>query len=472
MKNLGNDIKVGLFIILGFAVLLFMSFKMGSLTIGNGNGQNYIYIYFNSISGLNEKAKVRMQGVTIGEIFSITLEDRKVKITASLNGDFQIPRDSVATIQTSGLLGDRYINIQPGIKDEFLGNKETIEFSEDPVSIDQILAKLSGAIDDVRKFADGLNGFFEESSGEGGSISSIMSNVGEASELLKLMLAENRVALREGIGNIRDFSAKLDAVIGENKKNIKEGLENIKNVTGNLDGVIVENRENFKKTMENLRTGSDKLDEIMKSMQQVTGKIERGEGTIGRLVQDEEIYENINETLSGAQGMLGKIDNIKIGLGIRAERLSKQEKTKSYFSLRIKPREDKYYMFEITEDARRHDLKVRNTVNSLLYTMLVNKRFGDVGLEAGLMESSGGVGLDFYAFRDSLRFSADLFNLSGYDNNSPNPQLKVTGRYYIQKYVYLYMGGDELLNDYYKTFFGGLGVMVDEDDLKFFFSLL
>lgn len=65
-----------------------------------------------------------------------------------------------------------------------------------------------------------------------------------------------------------------------------------------------------------------------------------------------------------------------------------------------------------------------------------------------------------------------MFNLSGYDLNAENPQVKLIGRYYIQKYLYIYVGGDEMLNEYYRTYLAGIGLMVDEEDFKFLLSLL
>jgi len=446
VKNLSQDVKVGLFVLAGFATLLFMSFKMGDLPFSSKDGEYSFIVNFNQVSGVAKSSKVRMQGVEIGEVASISLDNYKVKVVVYTFQKIEIPIDSTATIQTAGLMGDRFINIQPGHSVAMIENGGLLANSIDPVSLDEIMAKLSSALDDVKKFTGGLGGLL---GGDGeGTLSSMMANIDGAASLFRQMLSENRTK-------------------------ISDGLSNVKKMSGNLNNVIVENRESFKATMSNLKNGSDKLDDIMASLKNVIGKIESGKGTIGKLVQDEDVYDDLSKTLKGAKGMVNKIDNIQIGLGLRAEGQTKTGKTKSYFSLRIKPREDKYYLFEITEDVRKATTNTtRNTLNSLLYTLLINKRYGDVGIKAGLMESSGGVGLDFYAWRDALQLSTEIFNFSGYDNNADNPQLKITGKLYFQKYLYISVGGDELLNDYYQTFFVGLGMMADEDDLKFFFSLL
>jgi len=444
------NFKVGLFILAGIVALMFMSFKMGSLTGFSAEGEQRFHIYFNAISGISEKTPVSMAGVKIGTVGRLFLDKRKVKVTVFLDADTKIPVDSVATIQSAGLLGEKFINIRPGASDEFVPNDGVLENSLDAANLDEIMSKLSSALDDIKKFTQGMGTLFGEEEGVGAEKSpfgQIVDNAREASELLKLMLAENRKSLRMGLSNVKDFS-------------------------GNLNELMVENRETFKDTLGNLKASTSKLDSIMFSVEKIAAKIEKGEGTFGRLVYEEEVYENINETLIGAQSFMGSAEKMQLAIGTRAEYQESLQKTKSYFSLSIRPKEDKYYLFEVSEDIRRDDLQIRNAMNSLLFTLLVNKRYGNLNMKAGLIESTGGLGLDYYAWSDSLRLSADIFSFSGYDINSKNPQLKLTGKYYLQKYIYAYFGADDLLNEYYKTYFGGVGIMVDESDFKFLLSII
>jgi phospholipid/cholesterol/gamma-HCH transport system substrate-binding protein len=493
-----TDLKVGLFILLSVVALFFMTLKIGgTIPIFGKRGEQQLIIIFNRVSGVSEKSNVKMAGVDIGKVRSIELEGRKAKVTIDLDEGVKIPVDSVASIRSSGLLGEKFIDINPGESDTYLENRAVLPKSIDPTDIDEMMTKLSSALDDIQLFTRTLReSFAADEDGEGGlksvvdnliemtesvnrivsdnekNLNAIMNNATSATKLLKEILAENRANIKATIENVKKLTENIDEVVAENRANLKEGIENFKDLTGNIDTVVAENRENFRVSMENLKKSSEKLDEIMASIQQISGKMEKGEGTIGKLIQEDDVYENLSKTLMGTQGFVGKIENIKIALGLRSERHFESAQTKSYFSLRVKPREDKYYLFEITEDVRRNDLTTtRNTLNSLLYSFIIAKRYGDVTLKAGLIESSGGIGLDFHAWRDSIMLSAALFNFSGYDFNAENPQFKLTGRFYIQKYLYIYLGGDELLNDYYRTYLAGVGLMVDEDDFKFLLSI-
>jgi len=471
VKNINTDLKVGLFIVAGFVVLFFMTFKIGGMPFFSSNGGRFISVYFNTISGVSEKSHVKMAGVGIGKVRSITLEGRKAKVTIDLDADYRIPVDSTATIRSAGLLGEKYIEIIPGADGTYLKNGESLAKSIDPTNIDEMMQKLSLVFDDVKTLSHALSKFFSDDE-TGGGLHTIIDNLAEITNSMSRLMTANEEKLDSIIANAEQAMELMKEILGENRENLTSGIADFREASGNLNEVINDNREDFRLAMKNLKESSEKLDGIMGSIKQVSAKIEKGEGTLGRLIQDEELYDNINETLTGAQGFMGKIDRLKIGLGLRSEQQFDLEKSKSYFSVRIQPREDKYYLLELSEDTRRTDITTtRNTINSILYTMLLAKRYGDVTLKGGLIESGGGIELDNHAWRDTILFSAEAFNLGGYDINAPNPQVKLTARYYFQKYLYVYVGGDELLNDYYRTFIAGVGIMADEDDFKFLLSL-
>ncbi len=142
--------------------------------------------------------------------------------------------------------------------------------------------------------------------------------------------------------------------------------------------------------------------------------------------------------------------------------------------MRLRPRENKYYLLEVTEDIRKEwkDGERHNTLESLLYTAQIARRFSDFVVRGGLTESSVGVGLEYYMLNDSLIAVTDVYNMKGYDNNAENPQLKVSLKWTSHNYLFAYFGGDELLNEYYRTFFLGGGILFDEDDLKMVIGLL
>lgn len=514
MKKLSVEARLGLFIIASVTALFYLTFMIGGKKLfGYGASGRTMVVYFDSIAGVSEKSDVRMAGVKVGEVAKIALEDYKAKVYVNLYGDFNIPEDSVATVQGKGLLGEKFIEIRAGKSKKYLENGGKITRSIPPANIDDLIAKLSDSLDDIKKVTRSLSDSFGTEEGKEGlksiiknlsqfsdviggnkeRLNSIIENVEKSTKVLQLMLAENRENLKGTMENFKVMSktisekapellATLDKaaagirdMVDENRANVREGLANVKDAAGNLNGVLTDNRANIKTAMENLRKSSEKLDEVLASVRQITSKLEKGEGTVGKLIQNDDIYTGLNETLEGTKNLTKQVGALKVALGARDEFIGSGDHytqgSRSYFSIEIKPREDKYYMLELSEDIRKPlSGGSRSSLSSLLYTFYIAKRYGNVTLRGGLMESSGGAAVDLHGWDDKLKLSVEAFNLGGYDQFSTQPQLKVTGTFYPQKYIYVYVGGDELLNQYYRTFFAGAGLMVNEDDFKFFMA--
>jgi len=493
MKSLTPETRVGLLTIATAAALIYLSLKTAGISFFGGPEAFSFNINFGTVAGVELRSKVKLSGVEIGYIEGIVLEEDHASIKARLTRKAGIRKNALATIRTSGLLGEKYIEIIQGTKDQpFIKEGDTLQRSQEPADISDIINKVGEAIDDVRAVTSSLKNVFGTMQGEK-SLKNILSNIDEASANMKNILAENRESLKTTLenfsviskafsknaptmaANFEKISSGLKEIIENNKDNLTDGIANIKELTASFNEILKENKENLKITLSNMATASAKIDDVMASVKRisgsletVTGKIDRGEGTIGKLVNDEEVYDNLNKTLSGAGKFIGKAEELRISLGLRGEWQSQMKEGKSYFSLKLEPREDRYYLLELSEDTRRDDNPgtTRNTLNSLLYTITMAKRISDVTLRAGLIESSAGAGLDFHMFDDKLMASVEAFNLSGYDTNTDSAQIKAQLRWNAQKYIFFYLGGDELLNEYYRTFLVGGGIMFDENILK------
>lgn len=493
MKSLTPELRVGLFTLAAIGALIYLSLKTAGVSFFGGPEEFSFNMNFNSVAGVELRSKIKLSGVEIGYIEDIILQDGHATIKARLSRKAGIRKNALATIRTSGLLGEKYIEIIQGSKDKpFIKQGDTLKRTQEPADISDIMNKVGETIEDIRAVTLSLKNVFGTLEGEK-SLRSTLSNIDEASANMKDILAENRESLRTTLGNFSSISeafsenapalaanleiisSGLKEIIEDNKEDLTDGIANMKELTVHFNEILQDNKENLKITIDNMAAASEKIDDVMASIkkmsgsvEKVTSKIERGEGTIGKLIKDEEVYDNLNMTLKGAGKFINKAEELRLSLGLRGEWQSEMEKGKSFFSLKIEPREDRYYLLELSEDTRRDDdpVTTRNTLNSLLYTITMAKRISDVTLRAGLIESSAGAGLDLHLFGDRLMASVEAFNLSGYDTNTDSAQIKAQLRWNAQKYVFFYLGGDELLNKYYRTFLLGGGIMFDENVLK------
>src|SRR5690606_31455280 len=112
MKRSGVDLLVGLFVLLGFAALVFLAMRAGNMSSAVGLGPTYqVQAQFDNIGGLKPRAAVRSAGVVVGRVASIDFDNQtfRARVLLALDERFDFPKDSSAKILTSGLLGEQYI---------------------------------------------------------------------------------------------------------------------------------------------------------------------------------------------------------------------------------------------------------------------------------------------------------------------------------------------------------------------------
>jgi phospholipid/cholesterol/gamma-HCH transport system substrate-binding protein len=510
VKILTPETKVGFVVLAGMIILFYLTFRITGMTFFKERDGNRITVFFDNIAGVQERSPVKMAGVPIGKISEIFLENNRARVNIFLEPGVRIPDDSTATVRSEGLLGEKYVEIVPGTPGRPpLGDGDILARSEKPAGIDDLITNLSAGMDDIRAVTKSFKNVFGTEEGEE-RMHAILGNLESATESMDMLLAGNQARLEniivnldtaleslsviltenqnsfkitmdnfvkitnpladnapEIVDNLRAVTANLRGMLDENRDNLREGITNVSTMAGNMNTVVTENREDLRVTMQNVRVATENMASMSDNLNQVALRINEGQGTIGKLVTDDEVYENLNETLIGAKSYVGKVDTFKTSLGARSEFQFDEDDSKSFFTVKLQPREDKYYLLEVSEDVRRRDRdKNRSSIGKILITAMIGKRFGDIGLRGGIQESSAGGGVDFYLWRDRLIFSADIFNLNGYDSKAPDPEIKLMAKYRFQKYLYLYTGVDELINQQVRTYIAGAGILFDEDDIK------
>jgi phospholipid/cholesterol/gamma-HCH transport system substrate-binding protein len=147
MRSTRNlEVGTGLFVLLGFAALAFLTTQLPSsgLKLGGSKSGYHVLAKFDNIGDLKPGAPVSMAGVNIGEVESIKFDPKDYKAAVTLrisNAYSQIPDDSDASIQTQGLLGGKYIGIGPGGSDMFLKDGSTVPFTQSAIVLETLVNK-------------------------------------------------------------------------------------------------------------------------------------------------------------------------------------------------------------------------------------------------------------------------------------------------------------------------------------------
>jgi phospholipid/cholesterol/gamma-HCH transport system substrate-binding protein len=403
-NKLSPEAKVGLLVLFGSGILLWMTFTVGKYEFGGQKGYRLSAI-FESVAGVDEKAAVRMAGVKVGAVEKVDLIDSHARLAIRIYPEVKIRSGSQAAIKTMGLMGEKYVEIVPAAvprpgttrPDEllYLQDGEAIESTISPSDVDKLIGQLSSISDDIKSVTSSLRQVFGSERG---------------ARSMEDILAD----LRTTMANIEEFSHTLKTDGGEMVMRLNE-------LIANLNDVVGENRDNLRVSLENVREASKSAELALASIEDAAKKIERGEGTLGKLVSDDSLYNNIDNAAKGLGNYAARMESMKTVLSFRYENMF--PKSKGYFDLYLKPKPDKYYILGINTDSY---YKYEQTIVSatppgatvtsetyedkLRFTLLFAKRWENIALRLGFIESTGGVGADLFLFNDRMKVSVDGWN--------------------------------------------------------------
>ncbi|MBI3596822.1 MAG: MCE family protein [Nitrospirae bacterium] len=470
--RLSTEARVGLVVLLGVLILTYMTFRVGGYRFGTEAGYR-IYALFDSVAGLDTKSKIKVAGVEIGNVETIALLDGQAKVTLRINPDVKLRKGTQAAVRATGLLGDKYLELVPGKEEGYLKNGDSITQSEQVADLDRLINQFSSIATDIKTVSASLR---------------------EA-----LGTKEGETSLKEIVANIRELSHNLNGAVKDNRENFTKAVANIQDVSSSLKTDLPKLLESFNRTSEKLEAIATKvekgegtlgkliekddvyneLDSALKGLNNITQKVERGEGTIGKLFTDEKAYDQITTTLEGLSNAVTRIERFKTTIGFRDEYQLHSQENKGYFSVQLQPREDKFYLLELVDDPRgRVTQTTTQTDNNppvvetksehkLKFSAEFGRRFSDLALRVGLVENSFGGGTDFYLFNDALKFSADIWDFNSDDPENKHPHLKATATYSFFKYVFVQAGYDNFLNRKISNAIVGGGLRFEDEDLKY-----
>jgi phospholipid/cholesterol/gamma-HCH transport system substrate-binding protein len=141
-RSAARDFVVGLFVLAGIFALAYLSFGVGGYT-WSGHGGLVLSAAFNETGAMNVRAPVVIAGVRVGEVSKISLDnDFRARVDMNLDPDLKLPIDTSAAIVTAGVLGDRYIELQPGGDEKILKSGDKITFTESAVILERLIGQL------------------------------------------------------------------------------------------------------------------------------------------------------------------------------------------------------------------------------------------------------------------------------------------------------------------------------------------
>ncbi len=483
---MSHTARVGLFMLVALAVLGVFIIKIEEIPLGAKGGRARIQAVFPSVAGLDEKSPVRIAGVRIGIVQAISLQGNRAMVTLALDPGVVLHEGARAEVTSLGMLGDKYIEIYPGDLSSPLLKPGTVLDGTSPIGFDQAIRSANDIMADVKTVTASLRKSLGDAEGQK-RLDEIIENIRQLSADLKAAVEANRKNVDATVGNFREFSETL-------KTELPKIAEKINRLADRVDTVVTDNRENLNESIANIKDLSAKLRTSADNLNQISGKIARGEGSIGKLVNDETTVDNLNTTLksveSGVKSLkdtIGRAERWRLDINLRSEalpELAQQSNSRSTIGFDLATSPVRFFRLEFVDspfprvetstDTRTTvypDGHTETTSQAIVktsgkYTVnaQVGYNFHDTKLRAGLFESTGGVGVDQAIAKDKL-----LLTLEAYDwtREVKPPHVRFEGRWYLNKNLFAFAGWDDPVWRERSSYLLGAGVTWGDEDVKY-----
>lgn len=284
-----REIKTSLLVIFGIGFFYFgFNFLKGSSIFSK---QKIVYAVYEEVEGLSIGADVNINGLSIGKITKIDFvpNSTKILVTMRIRADLNFSKSSSAILYEAGLIGGKAILIKTKFEQgNAIKSGDTLPSATQPgftelvnQQIAPLQQKLTSTLTSVDELFDG--------------VSNVLNN--QTQENLKTTLSE----LTRTIENINSISKKLDVLLSDNTTAIDTTLKNLASTSSNL------NQISDSLATVNIKSMLDRYNQVAQNLNQILEQVNRGEGTAGKLINDPEVYQHLDETLNALQSLINDL---------------------------------------------------------------------------------------------------------------------------------------------------------------------
>lgn len=534
MSDRWNAFLVGLVVLIGVGTALAFVAVTRKSALNDGNSNAY-HAYFDDVGGLNAKSQVQIAGLAVGEIVDIRLEGLRARVEMRIRKDLALKSDAALKKESSGLLGAAALHLVPGeAEGPALKTGDEIKNVQTKGAIDRVLGQFEGIAGDLKsitgKVEEDIGGIAKDIRGITkelnrfvagdennpplddayrlltGEIRRVAVSIDKAVRQVNTLLGKNQVAAAGLMANLERITTSVDELMGKDAQgkngdlretvaSVRQITTDLAEVTGQLKTMVGENEDGVADGVKDMKTTLAELNTSLASLSSVMGKVERGEGAVGKLLTDERIAMKVEDAVSGASDFVSGLTSMQAHVNIGTWYAFRKNRATTAFGLRLQPRDNKYYLLElvndggglervVTSDSEAGGLRTTRYQfdNSIRVSAMFARMFWDVlVLRAGIIESSGGVGADVVLWDGRFWLRSDLYNFGAPADEIPQtfegtflPRWRTMLRLQPIEHVVLMAGIDDVLNygvdptraGFGLDYFMGVGLTFQDDDLR------
>jgi phospholipid/cholesterol/gamma-HCH transport system substrate-binding protein len=268
------ELRVGLVVVLALAILVVGIIWVKGIRFNQT--QNTYSVIFPDVGALKVGDPVSVSGVEKGKVRKIQLYRGNVLVALDLAADVVLKKDAKFMVRNIGLMGERFVAVQTGYSDTLLDLSHPAVGHYD-TGIPEVMGRMGEVIDKLSRLVENLEG--------------VLGTKWSSESML------------ETIKNLKEVSHNLNLLLDRNQGKFDQTMDDLSYSSGELKKIVSENKEKLQSTVDNFGEASIKLgnivttlDTLSMSLKKLSSKIESGEGTLGQLVNDTTLYDQIKKT--------------------------------------------------------------------------------------------------------------------------------------------------------------------------------
>ncbi|PIP94659.1 MAG: hypothetical protein COW00_09090 [Bdellovibrio sp. CG12_big_fil_rev_8_21_14_0_65_39_13] len=397
-----NELKVGLLALFTIATIVVMSLKITSNQSGFGDYITYRTV-IRDASGIFPKTPIKVAGISAGRIKTIELANNNALITFEVLKKVEIPKDSKLRIKSVGFLGDKYLEIVIGKDTEILESMGLV-LAEEGAGIENLVKDVTEVMADVKVVIGSIKDTLVPKDREEPmkkilrDVEVLVANTKDATKTMKEIFQDNQGKIDNLIANLEKFSGDIAKQVDKDEP--ESAMSDVKRILGNVD----------------------KMTEDLKNL---VADVKAGKGTVGKLLVEDEIADRVEETLSGVQKLVGKVNDIRTELALFTG-ANTDYGAETDLSLKIFPSPERFYLLGLTTsefgpEKEKQTTTITNGVTSTevrrerdkdtyRFNVQIGRKLQNWTFRGGLIESSGGLGVDYEKNQWGSRFSMEVFD--------------------------------------------------------------